>query len=676
MATPLLGAFVGNTYPATEALWGDLGDVIGRQPDYAHIFLNHNSWPEFASSVQWALNQWPSHPELIVSVPLIPHGANLSAAASGAYNGWWREAAQKLAAYDRDMIIRTGWEMNGDGWWPWSGVGNPDAFVGAYREFVETFRSVSPDFRFDWTPNMGTQGMNPERLYPGDAYVDYIGMSVYENTQWLGGKSAGERWDYIVNQPHGLDWQRDFAAAHGKEMGYAEYASNFNDGEFVRRMAEWIKSNDVAYHSWWEADDTFNGDLQQHPANLAAYAQAWGGSAGPAPTPSPSPAPTPSPGGSGPDTLVLHLSEDQWNGHAAFAVAVDGVEIARGQSVTASHGAGQSQAFTYRGDWSDGPHQVKVTFLNDAWGGTLSTDRNLYVDGVTFNGNEVAGAEAALRTNGAAGNFAVSGATPTPAPAPSPSPAPTPGGSGPDTLVLRLSEDQWNGHAQFAVTVDGIEIARGQSVTASHASGQSQEFVYRGDWSDGPHQVSVTFLNDAWGGSTSTDRNLYVDGAAFNGREVAGAEGALLWGGAAEAFTVSGGAGPAPTPSPVPLPSPTPGGAGKDTLLLQLSGDAWNGEPRFAVAIDGVEIARGQAVAASHGAGQSQAFRYEGDWGAGAHEVTVTFLNDAWGGSAATDRNLHVDGLAFNGTTYPDAEARLAVTGASASFELRGLGDA
>jgi hypothetical protein len=131
-----------------------------------------------------------------------------------------------------------------------------------------------------------------------------------------------------------------------------------------------------------------------------------------------------------------------------------------------------------------------------------------------------------------------------------------------------------------------------------------------------------------------------------------------------------------PLPSPTPTPTPPAGGAGKDALLLQLSGDAWNGDPRFALAIDGVEIARGTAVAAAHRAGQSQDFRFEGDWGDGSHEVTVTFLNDAWGGSAGTDRNLYVEGLAFNGAALADAEATLSWTGASASFTVRGVGDA
>jgi Ca-dependent carbohydrate-binding module xylan-binding len=54
--------------------------------------------------------------------------------------------------------------------------------------------------------------------------------------------------------------------------------------------------------------------------------------------------------------------------------------------------SGQSDAVTVRGDWSEGNHTVQVNFLNDAYGGTATTDRNLYVDEATYNGSAVAGA--------------------------------------------------------------------------------------------------------------------------------------------------------------------------------------------------------------------------------------------------------------------------------------------
>jgi len=40
-----------------------------------------------------------------------------------------------------------------------------------------------------------------------------------------------------------------------------------------------------------------------------------------------------------------------------------------------------------------------VSFLNDAWGGTATTDRNLYVDGIEVDAKPMAGSSAALLFN-------------------------------------------------------------------------------------------------------------------------------------------------------------------------------------------------------------------------------------------------------------------------------------
>jgi hypothetical protein len=276
--SPLLGAYVGQENPSNVQNLEAMEGWLGREVDYAVTFLNHSNWNEFDKSVSWGLGQWPNHEELLVSVPLIVDGANLETAAQGSYNNHYREAAEKIAAYDPDATIRVGWEMNGD-WFPWKASENPEAYVGAYRELVDTFRSVSSDFKFDWTPNIGTNAVDPEKAYPGDDYVDFIGLDMNVGKGWFEGKSPDQVWDWISNQPHGLEWHRDFAAEHGKQMSFPEYASDMNDGQFVTRMADWIKSNDVAYHSWWNADDNFNGDLDQHLADQAAFKDAWGADA-------------------------------------------------------------------------------------------------------------------------------------------------------------------------------------------------------------------------------------------------------------------------------------------------------------------------------------------------------------------------------------------------------------
>ncbi|NGM23699.1 hypothetical protein G3576_27055, partial [Roseomonas stagni] len=86
-------------------------------------------------------------------------------------------------------------------------------------------------------------------------------------------------------------------------------------------------------------------------------------------------------------------------------------------------------------------------------------------------------------------------------------------GSGPDALVLRIAQDAWQGSAQYTISVDGVPINGTLTAQASHAAGQADTVTVLGNWSAGPHTLTVNFLNDDWGGSAATDRNLYLEGA-------------------------------------------------------------------------------------------------------------------------------------------------------------------
>src|SRR3978361_2390516 len=101
--------------------------------------------------------------------------------------------------------------------------------------------------------------------------------------------------------------------------------------------------------------------------------------------------------GSGSDTITVNLSEDQAAGEdAQFTVNVDGQQIGGPQTVPASPAAGQDQAFTFAGNYSPGSHNVVVTFMNNFIYPGTSGDRNLYVDGVTYDGQTAENEKKAL----------------------------------------------------------------------------------------------------------------------------------------------------------------------------------------------------------------------------------------------------------------------------------------
>jgi hypothetical protein len=273
---PLVGVYCGNDPNAVLQFEG----WLGRRVDGILGYTGNASWSDYDGSVGWAVGLWKNIDRRVFwSVPLIPTGATLEAAAAGDYNDHYLRAARTLATYrpgDPEVHIRTGWEFNGD-WFPWSAHGKPQAFIGAYRQFVTAFRSVSPRFVFEWNVNVGDVGMNPETAYPGDAYVDIIGMDFYWNTEWDPADPI-QAWNSMLTRRYGLQWHQDFARAHGKRTAYSEWGIRSNNaGPYIERAKAWFTSHSVVFQTYWNSNADFPGKLSdnQYPSSGAAYRAAF-----------------------------------------------------------------------------------------------------------------------------------------------------------------------------------------------------------------------------------------------------------------------------------------------------------------------------------------------------------------------------------------------------------------
>ncbi len=314
-----LGVFVGNNPSAVD----NFERWLGAEVDSVHGYISLTDWTDFVSSAKWATTYvWskidrPTH----WSIPLIVEGASLDAAARGDYNNYFRSVAQTLASYrpqDDKIHIRTGWEFNGY-WFPWAAQGKEQAYIGAFRQFVDTFRSVSDKFVFEWNVNRDNGGMDPAKAYPGDAYVDVIGMDFYWNPQWdTADPNVG--WDRILNEEIGLKWHKAFAAAHNKPMAYSEWGTTTNNaGPFIEKAKAWFESNNVVLQSYWDSNADYPGKLSDNsdPQSGAAYIKAF---SEPSTTPAPTPAPAPTAGNtiqgtSGDDTLSGTSGDDTIYGY-------------------------------------------------------------------------------------------------------------------------------------------------------------------------------------------------------------------------------------------------------------------------------------------------------------------------------------------------------------------------
>jgi hypothetical protein len=137
--------------------------------------------------------------------------------------------------------------------------------------------------------------IDPATAYPGDAYVDIIGMDFYYNPEWDGTDPLAA-WNAMVSDKYGLQWHQDFAAAHNKPTAYSEWGiKSDNAGPYIQKAAEWFSSHNVLYNNYWETDAAaYPGDLSHYPTASQVFRDVFGPTTAPVVT-APAPAPLPAP---------------------------------------------------------------------------------------------------------------------------------------------------------------------------------------------------------------------------------------------------------------------------------------------------------------------------------------------------------------------------------------------
>jgi hypothetical protein len=258
------GAHAGNTVQE----YVDFGTWRGRPLDVAHVFPDRTQgWPGIVNP-SWPVDMFNGFTgKLLISVPLYPEGqGNNKDCASGAYDSEWRKLGTFLADRGRpDSIIRLGWGPN-DLSHPWHADADPSDWIGCFRRAAAAIRATDARVRIDWSFNeLGASYVasgDPYADYPGDAYVDFVGLEAYDR---FPPATSDATWDAQCNKASGLCTLIAFARAHGKRVGIAEWgiASCGEDpgGDnpfFIHKMFETFAANaDVlAYEAYFLADDT------------------------------------------------------------------------------------------------------------------------------------------------------------------------------------------------------------------------------------------------------------------------------------------------------------------------------------------------------------------------------------------------------------------------------------
>jgi hypothetical protein len=260
----------------------------GRPLDLVQVYAGRDQgWSGITNP--WPVSTYAGFPgRLVLSVPTFPQGGGSNAAcASGAYDAHWRQLGSFLVAHGRaDTIVRLGWEFNGT-WMYWHSDNSGAAFKGCFQHAATAMRATDPKILLDWTFTAhGTQvptSGNPYDAYPGNAYVDFIGIDSYDMAPASHSVAA---FNAQCAGSNGMCKAIAFARANGKKLGVGEWGvasctSSGGGGDnalYIQEMYNTFAANrDVmGYEAYFDDPDAGNVcssivNGRQNPQAAARY---------------------------------------------------------------------------------------------------------------------------------------------------------------------------------------------------------------------------------------------------------------------------------------------------------------------------------------------------------------------------------------------------------------------
>jgi len=191
----------------------------------------------------------------------------------GAFDDYLSEWARGIKALGYPVAIRFAHEMNGF-WYPWceSANGNQRGdYVKAWRHVHDLFDRLGADnVIWVWSPNIAYEGSTPlAQLYPGDEYVDWVGLSGYYGTAGL---ETYQTFDQIYRST-----LSDLKTISKRPIVVTETAATDGHG----RKADWIadllqslpKHPEIIGFLWFESGRETGWRSAASPAASAAFAK-------------------------------------------------------------------------------------------------------------------------------------------------------------------------------------------------------------------------------------------------------------------------------------------------------------------------------------------------------------------------------------------------------------------
>jgi hypothetical protein len=253
-----------------------------------------NPWvsgPAGAGYSQWVAEA-PSSRQLVIGQDLIPSGlANINnplgweqSCAAGDFDSYATTFATNLVAAGlQNSVIRLGEEMNGS--WEKDYVGTTtqeqNLWATCFANEVTAMRKAPGEhLLIDWDINACTSPIPYANYYPGNAYVDILGIDLYNAS--CDAPNTALSFSQLANETYGLTSFEAFAAAQGKPMSFPEWGlttqPSGDNPAYITSMGSTINNGNFAFEEYFDVvdGDTMLLDAGNTPLSDAAFQKAFG----------------------------------------------------------------------------------------------------------------------------------------------------------------------------------------------------------------------------------------------------------------------------------------------------------------------------------------------------------------------------------------------------------------
>lgn len=220
---------------------------------------------------QYGYSSWvaedPQNRQLVLDVNLIPLSLEdvnnpskwEQACDAGKFNGYARTFGQSLVAAGlENSVIRLGGEMNGV-WEPdfiGTKVAEQKHWATCFANEVTAMRQATGEhFLIDWNVNACKGNYPYANFYPGNAYVNIIGLDLYDvacETPY-----TPVTFKQLSNEQAGLTRFEAFAAAKGKPMSFPEWGLSSvpsgDDPAYIDGIGQTVDNGNFAFETYFDA---------------------------------------------------------------------------------------------------------------------------------------------------------------------------------------------------------------------------------------------------------------------------------------------------------------------------------------------------------------------------------------------------------------------------------------